>query len=180
MQAASATCAAATCRSARLTVRSASRICTWYSFSGKGEHFARPTSGSGTGRRSLATIRETLQRTAERLAAVSIEERDFAEILRRYDTPETFFYLDPPYVEFQHNARYQALTTERRAELFGLVSTVRGKCLLSFDDHAEIRDLAKQHGLQTRRAMVRYTITGNHHAKNASELLIANFSTSAE
>ena len=34
----------------------------------------------------------------KRLIGVQTEELDFREIFKRYDTPDTFFYLDPPYV----------------------------------------------------------------------------------
>ena len=63
-------------------------------------------------------VRELLHATARRLCRVLVEQRDFAEILDRYDSVRTFFYLDPPYVAFQPNGRYEPLSTERRRELF--------------------------------------------------------------
>lgn len=51
-------------------------------------------------KRPLSRVRELLEATARRLAHVTMEERDFADVLARYDSPATFFYLDPPYVTF--------------------------------------------------------------------------------
>jgi DNA adenine methylase len=148
---------------------------TWYSFSAKGEHFASSNAKPGKNRRSLASVRETLQRTAERLASVQIEQRDFADILARYDSPGSFLYLDPPYVEFQGNGRYDPLDGARRVEMFRAIAKLKGKCLVSFDDHPEIRALAAKHKLHVCEVSVPYTIAGGHKGSDAAELLIANY-----
>jgi DNA adenine methylase len=152
---------------------------TWYSFSSKGEHFASSNAKTKSNRRSLTTIRETLTRTAERLASVQIEQRDFADILTRYDAKGTVFYMDPPYVDYQGNGRYVPLETERRAEMFAMLAKLKGKVLLSFDDHPEIRARAKEHGFHTRKVNVRYTLGGTHRSSDAGELLIANYPLAA-
>lgn len=152
---------------------------TWYSFSAKGEHFASSNAKANRQRRSIATIRETLERTAERLASVQIEQRDFADMLARYDSRDTMFYLDPPYVDFQSNGRYPPLDVERRAEMFKAVAKLKGKVLISFDDHPEIRARVAHHKLHTRKVDVPYTIAGGHKGKKAPELLIANYPIAA-
>lgn len=118
----------------------------WYSFSAKGEHFGSANAKAVRIKRPITRVRELLQTTAARLATVLIEQRDFAEILARYDSETTFFYLDPPYVHFADIARYEALSEDRRVELFGLLGEIKGKFLMSFDDCPEIRALVKQHG----------------------------------
>ena len=150
---------------------------TWYSFGGKGQHFASSSARNAKTKRPLDRVRELLIATAQRLSRVLIEQRDFAEILHRYDDVDSFFYLDPPYVEFQPNGRYSPLTAERRAEMFELLAALKGKFLMSFDDVAEIRELARRHQFVTRGVGVRYTITDHAHRKNedAREVLIANF-----
>jgi len=132
---------------------------TWYSYGAKGEHFAGANlkeMAKGRSRRPLGRIRELLDETAERLAGVVIEKRDFAEVLRRYDSAETFFYLDPPYVDYGSNGRYDALTPERRDELFGILGSLQGTFLMSFDDHADVRKLAYRHGLQIEEVQTSY------------------------
>ena len=130
----------------------------WYSYGAKGEHFA----GASTGlpeprpRRTLDRIRKLLDETAVRLREVTIEQRDFSEVLRRYDGPGTFFYLDPPYVHFGNLARYDALSEDRRVELFALLAGIRGKFLMSFDDCPEVRSLCRTHGFKVERVEVAY------------------------
>ena len=122
---------------------------TWYSFGAKGEHFAAGNLKEllrGNRRRPIQLVRQTLAEGAERLQNVMIEQRDFAEMLTRFDSSETFFYLDPPYVHFSNLGRYEALELERREQLFTLLASLKGSFLLSFDDCEEIRELGKRHG----------------------------------
>ena len=130
----------------------------WYSYGAKGEHFAGGSAKMVTSRpvRSLDRIRGLLDGTAARLRSVLIEQRDFAEVLQRYDTPETHFYLDPPYVHFGNLTRYEALTAERREELFGLLARLQGTFCMSFDDCSEIRELSRRHGFQVEHVEVSY------------------------
>ncbi len=150
----------------------------WYSFSAKGEHFASMNVKGLRRPRAIQRIRETLQQTAARLAGVQIEQRDCVEIITRYDSRETFFYLDPPYVHYQANGRYEPLAEEHRATLFAMLSKIKGKFLMSFDDCAEVRQLARKHRFQVEGVDVGYSINGarRSNAPKAKEVLIANYS----
>jgi DNA adenine methylase len=135
----------------------------WYSYGAKGQHFASSSAKDRLDsnfrmRRPLDNVRRILDVTADRLRNVLIEQRDFADILVRYDAPETFFYLDPPYVAFGSNGVYQPLARERREQLFGLLATRQAKWLMSFDDCAEVRELAKQHGFKVKKVGVSYSL----------------------
>ena len=132
-----------------------------FSYGAKGAHFARASAGlpKRRPRRSIDRIRELLDQAAVRLRNVTIEQRDFAEVLARYDAPDAFFYLDPPYVHFGNVARYDALTEPRRVELFQRIAGLKGKFLMSFDDCDEVRELCGQHRLQVERVEVAYSLT---------------------
>lgn len=151
----------------------------WYSYGAKGEHFASSSAKGMDGkkvRRSLDRVRLLLDSTAARLRNVLIEQRDFADILTRYDSAETWFYLDPPYVHFQANGRYEALSEVRREELFATLAKISGSFLMSFDDCAEVRELVKRHKLHLRSVAVDYTLgsTMQSREKKFREVLIAN------
>lgn len=149
---------------------------TRYSFGAKGEHFAQGNALSPKCK-PLSVIRDVLAATAERLATVRIEQQDFAFILKRYDSAGTFFYLDPPYVDYGANGRYEPLDESRREEMFALLARLKGKFLLSFDDHPEIRRRAKQHGFRLREEQVQYSLAAHAGSrKKAGELLVANYS----
>ena len=151
----------------------------WYSYGAKGEHFAAGSAKDFEGhklRRSLDRVRELLDQTAARLRNVMIEQRDFAQVLSRYDSAETWFYLDPPYVHFQANGRYEALTTERREELFELLAGLAGGFLMSFDDCDEVRELSRRHKFRVRGVEVGYTLGSNSESRGRKfrEVLISN------
>jgi DNA adenine methylase len=77
------------------------------------------------------------------LTNVLVDRRDFADCIDRYDSRDTFFYLDPPYTAFQPNGRYQPISEARLRELFAILKDVRGKFLLSFNDAKIVRDAAR-------------------------------------
>lgn len=146
----------------------------WYSYGAKGEHFASSNSKAllgGKVRRSLDLVRELLAVTSARLRNVLIEQRDFADIIARYDSAQTFFYLDPPYVHFGSNGRYAALTEEKREHLFELLERIVGKFVMSFDDCAEVRALCRRHNFKAQGVSVNYKL-GQKKAKLAREVII--------
>lgn len=69
-----------------------------------------------------------------RLKRVLILNRPALDVIRGQDGPQTLFYLDPPYL---HETRVTTadyaheMTTAQHIELLGLLSTVKGKFLLS-------------------------------------------------
>jgi len=132
---------------------------TWYSYGAKGEHFAAANLKDalrGTSRRPIDTVRDLLTSTASRLQRVRIEQRDYADLIARFDSAETFFYLDPPYVHFQANGRYDALNDDRRVELFEQLSRIQGTFLMSFDNCIEVRGLAARYGMHIEEVETRY------------------------
>ncbi|HEX3822676.1 MAG TPA: DNA adenine methylase [Candidatus Sulfotelmatobacter sp.] len=75
----------------------------------------------------------------ERLQRVQIESLPYQQILERYDRPTTCFYMDPPYWErklYRHN-----FSEKDFIELEQRLHGVRGRFLLSLDDHPEVRRL---------------------------------------
>lgn len=77
---------------------------------------------------------EDLPLIAQRLLRVQIENRPAIEVIKRYDTPETLFYCDPPYPHEcrgdSHAYRYE-MTDEMHEELAGILHSVEGKVAIS-------------------------------------------------
>ncbi len=77
---------------------------------------------------------EGLAEIAQRLQRVQIENAPAVEVIQRYDTDDTVFYLDPPYV---HSARGDAaaygfeMTDDEHIELAGILRQIRGRAVLS-------------------------------------------------
>jgi DNA adenine methylase len=82
----------------------------------------------------LSTIDAVLPAVVERFRWVQIENLPWQDIIRRYDTPETLFYCDPPYllstrdggVGYEHE-----MTVEEHRELAEALNSVKGHVVLS-------------------------------------------------
>lgn len=67
---------------------------------------------------------------SDRLKIVQIENKDAIDLIKKQDTPDTFFYLDPPYVD-SNQGHYGGYTQEHFNELIDTLKTIKGKFLLS-------------------------------------------------
>jgi len=143
-------------------------------FGGKGGT-THPAFGYGTtgkshlGRSSFGMVRKCHRR----LDGVYVENLDFEDCIRRYDRPHTFFYCDPPYLEASDYIADFGLSHHQR--LAAMLRKIKGKFLLSINDHKAIRGLYK--GLNLRTITTRYTISRDVAAKvrTRTELLISNY-----
>jgi DNA adenine methylase len=80
-----------------------------------------------------------LEETHRRLARVQIECLPYEEILRRYDRPDTLFYMDPPYFGRQLYA-FNFFEQDFR-DLAARLHQLRGKFVLSLNDVPEVREI---------------------------------------
>lgn len=87
---------------------------------------------AGTCARWISCI-ERLPQIHARLQRVQIENTDWKEILFRYDTPESLFYLDPPYVHSTRRDREFAheLSDDDHRELVSKLLELKGYAVLS-------------------------------------------------
>ncbi len=74
---------------------------------------------------------------------MQIECLPYEEILKRYDRPTTFFYLDPPYYD-RKLYRYN-LDPEDFAKMAERLKGLQGKFLLSLNDVPEVRSSSGFH-----------------------------------
>lgn len=80
-----------------------------------------------------------LERTNERLKAVQIECLPYEIVIEKYDSPETAFYLDPPY--FQRELYRFNFSEHDFVSLAERLAQVQGKFVLSLNDVPEVRKL---------------------------------------
>jgi len=76
---------------------------------------------------------DRLPEIVERLREAQIENKDFRKLILTYDGPDTFFYLDPPYVHSTRKcpAYVHEMTNQDHQELVELLLGIKGKALLS-------------------------------------------------
>ena len=128
-------------------------------------------------------IPQIIEQTHKRLARVQVESLPYEKVLEKYDRPTTLFYLDPPYwrrklYKFNFSdADFEELDRRLRA--------LKGKFLLSLDDHPEVRrifhrwnlipvDIAYTAKRDTRKRFGELFITNFEPANIASEIAVGS------
>lgn len=82
---------------------------------------------------------------AERLKRVLIECGDWETVVTFFDTPETFTYFDPPYIEADPGACYDAFSKDEMARLRNRCDQLVGSWILSCDDSPSCREIFDGH-----------------------------------
>ena len=85
-----------------------------------------------------------LPEVCERFLRVQIENRDFRNVIPTYDTPETFMYLDPPYVPTTRKSKQDydfEMTIDDHKELVSIISSSKSMFMLSGYDNDIYREL---------------------------------------
>ena len=109
----------------------------------------------------------------DRMANVVVENQDFETLIKHYDRPDAFFYLDPPY--FSTEDMYEVgFGWDDHVRLRDTLKNIKGKFLLSYNDCNEIRELYNGFSLfdfsRTHSMAQRYEA-----GKEFKELLIGNY-----
>lgn len=124
---------------------------------------------------NLKNIQQTISRCNQRLSGVIIENKDFEDLIKQYDRPESFFYLDPPY--YKAERRYAVKFKKDHERLRDTLKNVKGKWLLSYNDCPEIRELYKDyHIIELKRTL--YLVNRYKTDVEYGELLISNYEIS--
>lgn len=96
----------------------------------------------GHGNRLFGAIKHLRQRVdpiRERLSTVIIENLPWQDCLKRYDSPETVFYVDPPYPGNKCNYAHNMKESDLHRELYNNLDVTQGGWILSSYDNDEIR-----------------------------------------
>jgi DNA adenine methylase len=126
------------------------------------------------GRFNLTTLEPMLEDLHSRLSGVVIECLDFEAFIRRYDSPGTLFYLDPPYWGTEGVYGKHLFSRQDFQRLSDVLTGIKGRCLMSINDVPDIREIfgwAKIEGVKTT-----YTVGAQSESRVArDELLIRNW-----
>jgi DNA adenine methylase len=116
------------------------------------------------------SLPELIRKTHERLRNVQLECLPYQDILRKYDRPFTFFYLDPPY----WNRPYYKFNfkDEDYIQLANRLKELKGNFLLSLNDAPEIRQIFSHFHIQS--LQMAYS-SQRKPGKLYRELLISNY-----
>lgn len=141
-------------------------------FGGKVEGASFGTAASGPPAGTAEALMGIIAAGAKRLDRVIIENLPYADCIRRYDRPRTFFYLDPPYFGCENDYGKGLFGRSDFAALAGLLAGIKGKFLMSLNDRPEVRETFAAFRLEE----VKTTYTcGNNNKTPAQELFISNY-----
>jgi DNA adenine methylase len=106
----------------------------------------------------------------DRLSRTRILKQDYRKILKKFDGPDTFFYLDPPFHEL--TCPYVSCDVNPQ-QIANAVRGLRSKWLLSYNDHPDVRAAFK--GYKIEKFENQYSIMNESSAKHVYEVLIRNY-----
>jgi DNA adenine methylase len=90
---------------------------------------------------NLTTLEPDLEALHGRLAGVTVMNLDYAVFIDRLDRPGTLFYLDPPYYGNEGDYGRGLFSRERFEEMAEQLGRLKGRFLLSLNDHADVRQI---------------------------------------
>lgn len=122
---------------------------------------------------NLLNTLELIVAAAYRLRKTIIENKDFGSIITQYDRPDTFFYIDPPYVDTE-GYYMVGFNMDDHIRLHSLLKEINGKFLLSYNDCEFVKELYKDFTIVE---WSRANPLAHRHKPDSrfEELLIANY-----
>ncbi len=120
----------------------------------------------------LSRLEPLLEAAHERLENVVFENLDWSEMIRRYDRPDTLFYLDPPYWGGEADYGTGMFARADFAEMAAQLAGISGRFLLSINDRPEIREIFG--GFRLEPVTLKYSVA-KAGATQAQELCISNY-----
>ncbi|MBS3984341.1 MAG: DNA adenine methylase [Selenomonadales bacterium] len=121
--------------------------------------------------RTYSAACETILEFARRMKNVMIENRDFRDILRIYDSDKTLFYVDPPYIG-REKYYAGAFSEEDHRDLARILSGIQGKAMVSYYANPLLNELYPNWRRVTFTA-ARQVVNGSNNT--ATEVLLMNF-----
>ena len=107
---------------------------------------------------------------ADELKDVTILNTDFKSVINKYNTPHTFFYLDPPY---ESKAQRDYPDYVHPEQVLNEVKKIKGKFMLSYNDSPNIRSLFSDYFIHSIKTI--YSATTHSPEKEVNEVVITNY-----
>ncbi len=106
------------------------------SFAGKGKYYGYSVKSKGN---RLVNIKENIDSIYNEVKYWAIENIDYKELIKKYDSEDSFFYLDPPYYKMKYY-RYNFKDSDFQ-ELKDILGKIKGKYLMNINYNDFIVDL---------------------------------------
>ncbi len=123
-------------------------------------------------RLNLLRLEEDLSEAHLRLSRVQIENLDYQNLIKRYDSTDSFFYVDPPYWNCENDYGKGLFGKDDFTLLRDTLAGCKGKWLVSINNVPHIKELFKDFNIKE----VKTSYSINHKASQpVTELLISNY-----
>ena len=106
------------------------------------------------------------------LNKATILNKSYQDVIKAYDSDDSFFYLDPPYEEGNFKKVYDHYSKIDYIELRDILRSIKGKFLLSLNSSANIEELFQEFSIS---AVLLNTQAGRTNREPRWELLISNY-----
>lgn len=123
---------------------------------------------------------EFFPKIQDRLKKVTIENKDFENLIKVYDRPNALFYVEPPYFQtekyynnFEKSNNKNFYTDKDHSRLFNILDKIKGKFILSYNDNEIIREIYKNYNIKPIIRKSNFTIATTNSYYN--ELIITNY-----
>ena len=108
------------------------------SFNGQGSSYSYSTKKNKS--LKLLKAEETINSLYDEIKLWTIERLDFRDLIKRYDSEETFFYLDPPYHNSRGLYKYEMEDTDF-IDMKNILNRIKGKYLLNINEDEFIQKI---------------------------------------
>jgi DNA adenine methylase len=143
------------------------------SFGGHGQSYA-----DGSGSRAVM-LKKRYDAYWHRLQKTTLLNTDFQKTMRRYDSANTAFYLDPPYPVTKNDYTDYGREIPPVQTMRQIVEKTKGKVILSYPDTPEVRKAFPERRYIIKRFRLYRPLTSyNEGPRTRSELLIFNYNPS--
>lgn len=128
---------------------------------------------------NIHTINPLLKKLSDpkitnRLKQITVENMDCIDVIKKYDSSTTFFYVDPPYYEKEHYYT-QAFGKEKHKELALCLNTIQGQFALSYYDFDELNDWFPTDKFRRTTYSVSKQNSSRTNKQRGTELVIRNY-----
>ena len=116
-----------------------------------------------------------IEQFAPRLKRVKVYGGDYEKVVRKYDSKDTVFFLDPPYPGYNVDVGESDFDEER---FFKLLKSLKGKFLITYGIRGKFPAMVKDSGFWTKRIRTPRTIAAMRGVGGSSvltQLLVANY-----
>lgn len=118
-------------------------------------------------------IKVNFKKYFDKLRDCIIHNSDFREIIKKYDSLNSFFYLDPPYDTGKPPIQYYTAPFVTPEDVYSAMKNIQGKFLITYNDTPKIREIFKEYTIIEMNVLYQHNTNSKH--RICREIIIMNF-----